>query len=58
MVNFILVFEIQLCNIMNCACLSTGLPTLIVVVCGSLDVYGKHSLNLSDPKIQNSTAQM
>ncbi|XP_062245861.1 adhesion G-protein coupled receptor G1-like [Platichthys flesus] len=35
-----------------------GLPTLIAVVCGSLDVYGKYSLKLSDAKDQNSTVQI
>ncbi|XP_019935580.1 adhesion G protein-coupled receptor G3-like isoform X2 [Paralichthys olivaceus] len=35
-----------------------GLPTLIAVVCGSFGVYGKYSLNLSDAKNHNSTAQI
>ncbi|XP_035537888.1 adhesion G-protein coupled receptor G1-like isoform X2 [Morone saxatilis] len=35
-----------------------GFPTLTVVVCGIVGVYGKYSLEVSDNNNQNSTAQI
>lgn len=43
-------------NSMKMSCHYAGLPTLTVVVCGILGVYGKYIVNVRDDN--NSTSQM
>lgn len=40
-------------------CLGAGLPTLTAAICGSLNVYGKHTIKLNGDDVDhNSTVQL